>query len=115
MSIETTGKPVEANFDMAGKPATVRIVADEAYTTDQLAIEFGVPEYAFRERVRDGRLVGKKVGQFFFVTGQAVLDFLNAGFSYNPRPSTRTKGTIEDDIKRSIEREAKRAAKTKVN
>lgn len=99
--------------DIAGKKIGVKIDPDETYTTDQLAIELGVPEYAFRERVRDGRLVGKKIGQFFFVTGKQFIKFLELGFSFTPRPSTRKKGTVKDDLKRSKQREAKRTSKTR--
>jgi hypothetical protein len=63
--------------------------------------------------VRDGRLVGKKIGQYFFVTGENVLAFLNSGFSFVPRPSTRAKRTIEEDVERSRQREQKRLGKTK--
>jgi hypothetical protein len=106
-------EPKEVFVDIAGKRIGVRIDPAETYTTDQLAIEFGIPEYAFRERVRDGRLVGKKMGQFFFVTGAKVIEFLEAGFSFTPRPSTRRKGTVEEDLAKSREREARRKAKTK--
>ena len=101
------------HIDVAGKRIGVRIDPMETYTTDQLAIEFGIPEYALRERVRDGRLIGKKMGQFFFVQGSRVIEFLEAGFSFTPRPSIRRKGTIEDDLKKSQEREERRKARTK--
>lgn len=106
-------EPKTVYADIAGKRVGVRIDPQETYTTDQLAIELGVPEYALRERVRDGRLVGKKIGQFFFVTGRKVIEFLEAGFSFTPRPSTRKKGTVRDDVRRSVERERRRKAKAK--
>lgn len=113
MSIEAVNgnaPSVSAVFNLAGKQVGVVINPNETYTTDQLAIEFGIPEYAFRERVRDGRLNGKKLGKFYFVTGEEVIRFLNSDFSYSPRPTTR-KNEIAEDINKSAEKEKGRAAK----
>lgn len=108
--LNTEGKTVY--IDLNDKRVGIKIDPNATYTTDQLAIAFGVPEYAFRERVRDGRLVGKKIGQFFFCQGVKVIEFLEAGFSFKQRPGTRSAKSIEDDIQKSREREEKRLSKT---
>ena len=106
-------KTETVHIDLAGKKIGVRIDPTETYSTHQLAIEFGVPEYAFRERVRDGRIIGKKVGKYFFVQGDKLIEFLQSGFSFSPRPKSRKNGTIESDIEKSRMREEERKNKIK--
>lgn len=100
-------------IDLSGKKVGVKIDPCETYSTHQLAVEFGVPEYAFRERVRDGRIIGKKIGKYFFVQGDQLIDFLRSGFSFSPRPKSRKKGTLQDDIEKSKIREEERKNKIK--
>lgn len=100
-----------ATAKIDGVEVSVRIRPDDAYTTTRLAAVLGVPEYAIRDRVRDGRLNGKKIGQYFFVSGREFLAFLDRGFSYSPRPSRRRR-SLSEDVAAAYERETKRVMRS---
>lgn len=90
----------------------IKLNPNELYTTDQIAVKLGVPEYAIRDRVRDGRLVGEKIGQFFFVTGANFIKLVSEGFSYSPRPTMRKKTDLTENIEHSKLKELKRSLKS---
>lgn len=52
---------------------------EERYTVDEVAKMFKVTPATAREWLRDDKLHGQQINRRWYVTGQAIRDFVNGG------------------------------------